>query len=441
MVLNVEIISKEMVKPSSPTPHHLKHHKLSFLDQFQPPVYIPFIFFYSYDQLGYDGRVQKHQALKQSLSDTLTLFYPLAGRVKGNVVVDCNDNGVEYVEAQVRAQLSQVIENPNPEELEQYLSVEPWILIVSEILLSIQITFFDCGGMAIGVCMSHKLGDGLSLVSFINSWAAKSRGDHSKILGPIFDAALHFPPRDSLEYTPTAAITKQDKIVTRRFVFDKSKIAALKEAASSSQVKNPSRVEVVSAFIWRHFMEVVTQSQAKLKVDTQKIFLLIHMVNLRPKPSPPLPDHAFGNICWFTPPMLKLESPKDHHDLVSQLRGKIREINSDYVKKIQTGEEYLKLLNRSNENQSTTVDTETFIFSSRCGFPLYEVDYGWGKPVWVCPPASPTKNRVTLMSTRSGDGIEAWVTMLEEDMVMFENNHEILSLVPTLSVPQNPIVD
>ena len=154
------------------------------------------------------------------------------------------------------------------------------------------------------------------------------------------------------------------------------------------------------------------------------------MVNLRPKVSPPLPDHAFGNICWFTPPMLTLQSPKNHHDLVSQLRDTIREINSDTVKKLQTGEEYSKLLNRSKENRSTTGDIENFIFSSRCRFPVYEVDYGWGKPVWVCPIGKSTKNRLTLMSTRSGDGVEAWVTMLEEDMTMLESNHEMVSLVP-----------
>ncbi|KAE8123970.1 hypothetical protein FH972_018883 [Carpinus fangiana] len=46
-MMNVEIISKEIIKPSSPTPHHLRTHKLSFLDQFPPTTYIPIILFLS----------------------------------------------------------------------------------------------------------------------------------------------------------------------------------------------------------------------------------------------------------------------------------------------------------------------------------------------------------------------------------------------------------
>ncbi|CAK9172568.1 unnamed protein product [Ilex paraguariensis] len=428
MVLNVEIISKEMVKPSSPTPLNLRNHKLSFLDQLAPPVYVPLIFFYPSDQLGceIDHRAKNSLSLKQSLSNTLTQFYPLAGRIKDNLFVDCDDTGVEFIEAQVHSQLSKVIEKPNMEELKQYLPVEPYssgIGMVRKILLAIQINFFECGGMAIGVCMSHQIADGSSLVSFINSWAAISRGD-TKILSPNFDMAAHFPPRDLLGFRPTTGITKE-KIVTRRFVFDNSQLAALKEAASSafgSQVKDPTRVEAISAFIWRHFMEV-----AKVKMDTRKIFGSIHAVNLRPKMNPPLPDHAFGNL-WRVALALLLppDGAGDYHDLVTQLRNAIRKINSDYVKKLQTGDEYLEFLNRSTE-QFSKGDVEFCNFSSWCRFPVYEVDYGWGKPVWVCTTTMPFKNVVILMSTRSGDGIEAWVNMVEDDMVMLEQDHKLLS--------------
>ncbi|EEF51842.1 conserved hypothetical protein [Ricinus communis] len=33
---NVELISKEFIRPSSPTPHHLRNYNLSFLDQIAP---------------------------------------------------------------------------------------------------------------------------------------------------------------------------------------------------------------------------------------------------------------------------------------------------------------------------------------------------------------------------------------------------------------------
>ena len=51
MVTNLEILSKEMIKPSSPTPHHLRNLQLSLLDQIAPSAYIPLIFFYNANQL------------------------------------------------------------------------------------------------------------------------------------------------------------------------------------------------------------------------------------------------------------------------------------------------------------------------------------------------------------------------------------------------------
>ncbi|CAK9141166.1 unnamed protein product [Ilex paraguariensis] len=114
------------------------------------------------------------------------------------------------------------------------------------------------------------------------------------------------------------AIISKEKIVTRRFVFDKSKLETLKKSACSateSTVKDPTRVEAVSTFIWSHFMEVVN---AKAKMDSKKLFAAVHVVNLRPKMNPPLSDHAFGNLWRFSLAVSKPEENKDYHDLVFQ---------------------------------------------------------------------------------------------------------------------------
>ncbi|KAF9588560.1 hypothetical protein IFM89_013412 [Coptis chinensis] len=47
MPLIVEVISKETIKPSSPTLFHLRTFKLSLIDQYAFPVYVPLVLFYS----------------------------------------------------------------------------------------------------------------------------------------------------------------------------------------------------------------------------------------------------------------------------------------------------------------------------------------------------------------------------------------------------------
>ncbi|XP_016477365.1 stemmadenine O-acetyltransferase-like [Nicotiana tabacum] len=410
MVAKVEIISKEMIKPSSPTTSTLRTHKLSLVDQISPPVFIPLIFFYQ-DELGNINRSRKLQLLKKSLSDALMRFYPLAGRFNDNNFIDCNDAGAEFIEAQVHGYLSQVIETPKMEDLREFLPREACVVENNDVLLAVQVNLFDCGGIAIGICMSHKVGDGSSIVTFINAWSAIARGD-TGIVQPNFNLSSIFPPLDlsNSSFKPSIGI-KNDKLMTRRFVFDKEKLDAIKKSASGSQVKDPTRVEALSAFVWKHLMEV-----SKLNRDSTKMFAAVHAVNIRSRMNPTLPDHSFGNL-WTT--ALAFLSPESEEieigDLLHHLRCAIRNINSDYIEILQNGQEFLKHMSKLAELFSKE-EVEFYNFSSWCRFPVYEVDFGWGKPVWVCTATFPYENTVIFVGTKCGEGIEAWVNMLDDEI-------------------------
>ncbi|KAK7350253.1 hypothetical protein VNO77_08612 [Canavalia gladiata] len=72
MVVKAEIVSKDTIKPSSPTPHHLRDFKISLLDQLAPPsFYVPVLLFYSAIT---DFKTVSNK-LKASLSDVLTIYY------------------------------------------------------------------------------------------------------------------------------------------------------------------------------------------------------------------------------------------------------------------------------------------------------------------------------------------------------------------------------
>ena len=48
---------------------------------------------------------------------------------------------------------------------------------IVDLVLTIQVNILECGGIAIGVCISHKVVDALSMVMFVNGWAAVTHRD------------------------------------------------------------------------------------------------------------------------------------------------------------------------------------------------------------------------------------------------------------------------
>ncbi|MDV3143413.1 MAG: acyltransferase, partial [Sweet potato little leaf phytoplasma] len=72
-------------------------------------------------------------------------------------------------------------------------------------------------------------------------------------------------------------------------------------------------------------------------------------------------------------------------------------------------------------------DQTIYSSASWCNFPLYDVDFGWGKPIWTAVPQYPFQDGILLMDARDGVGVEAMVTLVKEEMAAFEQNEELLS--------------
>ncbi|XP_077232272.1 stemmadenine O-acetyltransferase-like [Tasmannia lanceolata] len=225
---NVEIISTDTIKPSSPTPHHLRGFKLSLLDQLSPPTFVLLILYYS------PNTASNVHHLKKSLSETLVRFYPLAGRIKEDDTIDCNDEGVEFSVARVHGQLSDLLKQSEVEVLNQLIPCDTYRTRSSkDVLLTIQSNIFDCGGMAIGVGILHKIADAATLGTFLNSWSATTCGSSEAIIGPSFDSVSFFPPK-KVSRAVLSLVKPEEKIVTKRFLFLKSSIAALKIQANGT---------------------------------------------------------------------------------------------------------------------------------------------------------------------------------------------------------------
>ncbi|KAH0986357.1 hypothetical protein GBA52_013534 [Prunus armeniaca] len=428
MNVQVEVISKEIIKPSSPTPNHLRHYKLSFLDQISPPLYTSVVLFYEFKRETQPAITETSKHLKKSLAEVLTLFYPLAGRVKiHDHFVECNDEGIPYLEAQVtNYRLHDVLNNLVPDELNKFIPFSLDEHIANEFALGVQLNMFDCGGFAIGLCISHKLADGLSMLMFTKTWAAIARGetDEAKIGRPQFVSATLFPPKEITGYDSRAGITKNK--VTKRFVFDASTIGDLRAKYTDLQKneKHPSRVETLLAFMWRRIVGATKADHD----DDNKMHRVIYTVNLRPRIEPPLPQYSFGNICRIslTAPLLGKSSSGDDEDqescygMVRRVREALSKVDKD-LKTLEHGGEHLRVMDRLAQSSSTG-EVVTSSYTSLCQFPVYDIDFGWGRPTWVGLPPLPINDIILFLDTKEAGGIEAYVTLSEEVMTKFESD-------------------
>ncbi|KAL2903521.1 Salutaridinol 7-O-acetyltransferase [Bienertia sinuspersici] len=408
-LMKVAKIAREYVKPTSITPLHLRNFKLSLLDQLAPSVYAPMVFFYPMQDTHNLEREQSYRVkhLKQSLSPFLTRFYPFAGRIKDHVTIDCNDAGVEFLEAKVNTRLEDFLKHPNANALKYLLPIDIESRSTKkglDHLVHIQTNTFACGGLALGICWSHKITDGGTVSAFMRGWSSMALGLGNEVI-PEYEASSLFPPTDS-SISQQALELDTNRTITRRFVFDGPKIMNLKARIASE-----------------------IASRANLR--SRALSVMSQSMNIRRRTIPPLKDTSIGNLVGYY--VAKIEESGDDDiihldDLVAKQRqGKTEAINN-YAKKLLGKDAYIVIRELFKEARSLLRrdDVEFFKCLSTCGDGLYEADFGWGKPIWLSLVSLGYKNTFALSETKHGGGIEAWVTLEEDDMAIFECDLDLL---------------
>ncbi|GBG71901.1 hypothetical protein CBR_g10837 [Chara braunii] len=232
-------LEERVIVPSIPTDPHVQW--LSNVDQ----VMLRIIMMTGYYYPGPDAaKMVDVDRLATSLSETLTLYPVLAGRLRmkdnGALEVECNDAGALLVMAMADGRLDEPSSglscHPHPISLPIDLRWAASALTASakeredrvgrtinrgDFIFLVKVTTFRCGGVSIVSAFHHAVADGRAMAEFMNSWAeTMRRGIESSQKGrcltdspakvslpPIHDRALlkpRAPPR--VQRPPTGLI-------------------------------------------------------------------------------------------------------------------------------------------------------------------------------------------------------------------------------------------
>nr|XP_043608864.1 acylsugar acyltransferase 3-like [Erigeron canadensis] len=427
------LISREIIRPSSPTPSHLQTYNLSALDQLTHHKYIPLILLYPNNgncSLTTDDKVWE---LKKSLSRSLTQFYPFAGQISTPTTpyIDCNDAGVVFLEAKNDSQLDKFQNMSVHDETFVQLFADNMVYFNSQYcksLVGVQVNRFACGGMGVAFSMSHIVGDGSTLCSFVNHWASMARygsADHKEVL-PLNPHILHFPCTDAIDH-PESKDTKQRYVerATKKFVFPNSKLKDLKNNVKASVAagyklsidQEPTHVEVLTSLLFKAAVEAATTKSGCFKPSC-----LVIPVDLRKKFVPELARTTMGNFVSVIMVPCKDTNEASLNVVVSGIKkhkADLKRLQSEHL----AAEHYgLLLSNMVSENYSS------YWCSCLCRIPYRKSDFGWGDPAratiglkWI------DRDTFMLLDTPDGDGIDAYVALEKEEMEIFQNNKELLS--------------
>ncbi|KAJ9704321.1 hypothetical protein PVL29_002742 [Vitis rotundifolia] len=292
---------------------------------------------------------------------------------------------------------------------------------------SIQITRFDCGGLVIGIRIHHIVVDGFSAGCFVSSWATASREGIGKLIFPTFGLTSFFPENDlpMVKPMPPPKISGTNKVVTRRFVFDGAKISFLKATAHDpSFQREPSRVEVVIALIWRALMGVSKAKHGRLRTSLASLSM-----NLRPKIVPPLPPLCCGNLIVRMKARFMADDSNGELPDLKDLVGLLRDLTKSNAS-VPREDVYSTVIKSRNELHEA-LEEDVFMFTSWGRLPFYEADFGWGKPVWVSKVHFPAE-QIFLLDGEGGDGIDAWVGLNKQDMLQLQQDGDILAFTSSV---------
>lgn len=419
--------TSSLVKPADPTPNRLLW--LSDPDLLQPMTHAPIVYFYTpcSNTNTTTTNFFSPQVLKSSLSQALVHFYPLAGRLhrddNGRLELDCNAEGVAFVEAESDAKISDFGDFRPSQELRNLFPcidynnthVGDWPLLL------VQLTTFSCKGVCMAVAFSHAVFDSLAFTQFISTWAGIARGSASDLITemvhdrtvlrardppapPAFDHEEFKPPDRPMDGCDDR--NNKDAVIAV-VKLTREQVSSIRRAANQCGA-HYSRFEAVAGHLWR----CATKAR---RLPAHQLTKLYITVNGRTRIRPPLPSVYVGNAVFTA------SAVAGSGDLVSnsvsysasRIRKATEEVDDEYLRSaldFLNGQTDLSQLRRGfdlidpDPEAGRYHGSPNLMLTSWLGIQIYDADFGWGPPIHMGPALVGFEGRGLIMPAREGDG-------------------------------------
>ncbi|CAI9772360.1 unnamed protein product [Fraxinus pennsylvanica] len=413
--------------------------------------------------------------LKTSLSQSLTHFPPLAGRLttdsEGYVYIICNDAGVDFIHANgshihVRDVLGSI---DVPQEVKRFFAFDQKVSYEGHFspILAVQVTEL-ADGVFIGCAVNHAVTDGTSFWNFFNTFAEISRGVRRISRTPDFrrDSVLISPAVLKLPAGgPKVSFSVDAPLRERIFSFSRESIQKLKSKTnnqkwelnivelmgkqsndplkfpdekstpltwfrnaisresnySTDQKAEISSFQSLCALLWRG----ITFAR---KLPASKTTTFRMAVNCRHRLEPKLEPLYFGNAIQSIPTFATAGDvlAKDLRWCAEQLNKNVQAHDNATVRKyIGDWEQDPRCFPLGN------FDGAMITMGSSPRFPMYDNDFGWGRPTAIrSGRANKFDGKISAFPGRNGGGsVDLEVVLAPETMAALESDSEFMEFV------------
>ncbi|XWS74844.1 hypothetical protein CRYUN_Cryun01aG0032800 [Craigia yunnanensis] len=418
--------------------------------------------------------------LKQSLSKTLSFFPPLAGRLytdqNGYIYITCNDGGVEFYHAKCTSLFIRDVIGPLdvPQFVKKFFCFDKTVSYQGHFkpIMAVQVTELG-DGIFFGCSVNHSVTDGTSFWNFFNSFAEICRKINNNINNQSIEKIARQPEflRESVlissailrvpEGGPKVTFNENDPLRERIFSFSREAILELKAEVNKKEeilingnlkaveilgkqsndkfhndngknwlfktnapVSNTAEIssfQSLCALLWR----AVTRAR---KLPSSKTTTFRMAVNCRHRLNPKLDPLYFGNAIQSIPTYASAGdvTSRDLRWCAVQLNESVRAHNYETVRRfVKEWENDPRCFPLGN------FDGASMTMGSSPRFPMYDNDFGWGRPLAVrSGGANKFDGKISAFPGREGNGsIDLEVVLAPETMAAIEADLEFMQYV------------